>query len=405
MTLASRLLNLGRKLPEPVQRVVHACSAPGSPIFSLYLRANGHSAEQIPPPTPLVDGTKRVYIAPSNAAEQARLWAASLEMASPDIGATNMVAPVLTGGAFETDKPVPLGAFHLSKRWQRNEFERVTEFTHVLNESLRPMFGALFRYDPVREIQALIDRGISVAYLGHGSDTRNPALHRTRTPWSPFHDDLPYVARLQRLSDATRRQVLALGIPAFVSTPDLLEDLPGSYWCPLVVDVAPWREAARPLLSESRIRVTHIPSNNWFKGTELIAPTLEALQEVGTLDYFPLQQIAHNKMPTKLGEADIVLEQFRLGSYGATAVEAMAAGRVVIGHVIPAVREHVEHTTGLELPIVEATPDTLGATLSELIDSPDRLRELGDQGMAYATAVHGGQLSARLLRQHWIDLD
>lgn len=108
-------------------------------------------------------------------------------------------------------------------------------------------------------------------------------------------------------------------------------------------------------------------------------------------------------MAQAYASADILLEQFRLGSYGATAIEAMAAGRVVVGHVLPAVRAHVRRETGFELPIVEATPDTLSETLTRLVSDPDGMREVGAQGREFVTAVHDGRLSAAALLEHWID--
>ncbi len=96
-----------------------------------------------------------------------------------------------------------------------------------------------------------------------------------------------------------------------------------------------------------------------MKGTQLIAPVLERLAERGTIDFRYVEGVAAADMPALYGEADIVLDQFRIGSYGVAACEAMAAGRVVVGHVSPAVRSHVLRATGLELPIVEATPDSL----------------------------------------------
>ena len=100
--------------------------------------------------------------------------------------------------------------------------------------------------------------------------------------------------------------------------------------------------------------------------------------------------------------ADIVLDQFRLGSYGVAACEAMASARVVVGHVLPAVRERVREATGLELPIVEATPDTLAAVLEELISDPEGARRIAARGSEFVEAVHDGRASARALIDGWI---
>lgn len=398
-----RLLRSLNRLPLPLQRFFRALRGPRSPIFTLYLLASGARPRPVPPPTELPDAPRRVYIAPVNAAEQAMLWAAALEAEVPGLGARSMMAPVVGGSIFESTEPVPLGAFHLSKSWQRAEFERAAEFTHVLVESQEAMFGGLFRYDPAREIEALRGRGVSVAALSHGSDTRSPRAHAERTPWSPFREHHPETAMLQHLADANRERLARLELPVFVSTPDLLDDLPLAHWCPLIVEPVFHSAASEPLLGERLPVVTHIPSRGWLKGTELIEPVAASLAERGVVAYRPLEGVPRERMAEAYASADILLEQFRLGSYGATAIEAMAAGRVVVGHVLPSVREHVRRTTGLELPIVEADPDSLSEVVEGLVADPDRMRELGARGRDFVSAVHDGRLSAAALSEHWID--
>jgi glycosyltransferase involved in cell wall biosynthesis len=210
---------------------------------------------------------------------------------------------------------------------------------------------------------------------------------------------------LQFIADRNRKQLENLHIPLFVSTPDLLDDLPQAHWCPLVVDPIFLGAIHRPLLAEIRPVVTHIPSRGWLKGTELIQPIAEELASKGLIEYQPLTNVPKASMPQNIGAADILLEQFRIGNYSATAVEAMAMGRVVVGHVLPRVREYVFRVTGREVPILEASPDSLKDVLQELISNPERMHELGAQGQDFVSAVHDGRLSAMSLSQNWLEMD
>ena len=54
---------------------------------------------------------------------------------------------------------------------------------------------------------------------------------------------------------------------------------------------------------------------------------------MGLVDYTPLRDVPWSEMPGVIASADIVLDQFALGGYGVAAVEAMASGRAVVGHV------------------------------------------------------------------------
>ena len=84
------------------------------------------------------------------------------------------------------------------------------------------------------------------------------------------------------------------------------------------------------------------------------------------------------------------------------ACEAMASGRVVVGHVLPMVRERVERDFGIELPIVEANADTLGDVIAGLVADPERARRLAADGPAFVHRVHSGPASAEALLTHWI---
>lgn len=366
------------------------------------LRVAGFHPTPIPaaPPSPVRDTS--VYIAPANYAGQGWAWARALERADPSVEAWNMEVRPPGGFAFNADRVVGLGAFHFSAEWQNAEFEAAAARSHVVVEAARSVFGGKFRYDANAEVMALQQRDVQVAMMAHGSDVRSPHTNRGLTAWSPFHDDAEQTDRLQRVSDRNRAIMLASGVPLFVPTPELIADLPGALWCPNVVDVDRWEKAAMPLGVRPVPIVVHAPTNAWIKGSDLIAPFVERLHNAGRIEYSTLSGIPVSDMPGVLGSADIVLEQFRLGIYSTTAIEAMAAGRVVVAHVAPSVRAHVRQVSGVEPPIVEADPGTLQEVLEGLIADRERMRRIGDEGRRFARAVHDGSLSARVLLENWI---
>ena len=146
--------------------------------------------------------------------------------------------------------------------------------------------------------------------------------------------------------------------------------------------------------------VRHIPSTAMGKGTELVEPVLDELAAAGVVRYQPVRGVPQPEMPAAIARAEIVLDQFSLGSYGVAAVEAMAAGRVVVGHVRPEVRARVLAGTGLELPVVQARAGEVAAVLRELAADPQRCRDLGEAGSVFARAVHDGRASALVLEDY-----
>lgn len=347
------------------------------------------------PSTPL-----RVYIAPTNYAGQGWEWARALEQMSDALGARNMAALLPGGFAFPADTSVPAAAMMASRAWADAEFDAATKFTHVLVEAERSMFGRRFDRSLPRELVALEEAGVSTAYMCHGTDIRDPRRHAALTCWSPYPED-PRTAVLQADAVANLRLLRAHPRPTFVSTPDLLLDVPEAVWCPVVVNTARFHNDRVPF-SDSTVRIMHASSSGVQKGSHLIAPAMSELSSAAGVSYRVITHTPAEEMPRVFAEADIVLDQFRLGSYGVAACEAMAAGRVVVGHVVPFVRAHVEEAIGMPLPIVEATPSTLEQVLRELIAQPTRRADIAAAGPVFVARAHSGAMSARTLLEHWI---
>jgi len=57
----------------------------------------------------------------------------------------------------------------------------------------------------------------------------------------------------------------------------------------------------------------------------------------------------------------------------------------------------VRDASGLEIPIVSATPATLEGVLRDIVARPDHYRAVAAQGPAFAATMHDGSRSAAAL--------
>lgn len=394
----SIIQQLATRLPAPVQR------AGGKALQLLPERVQrrlnpsffGFTSSDVPEPPQSPDARTRLYIAPVNFAGQGYEWARAAERLD-DVGALSMqyVSPGDFG--FPSDNRVPVNVFLKSSEWQRAQFAAVSQFTHVLVEAERPIFGALFNKDVEREVTALRDAGVNVAMLSHGSDLRLPSRHKTIDRWSPFHDDWSLVPVLEEQSRKHHALLEKLGAPVFVSTPDLLLDWPDATWLPLSLNAAPWTNDDTILERDVPV-VVHAPSSARIKGTHLVEPTLQKMDAAELISYRRVEGVPASQIPALYREADIVIEQFRVGTYSRAAVEAMAAGRIVIAHLHDQVRNVVTDVMGVEPPVVEATPDTLESVLRDIVSNRDTYREIGARGPEFVSHAHDGRMSAEALR-------
>lgn len=97
--------------------------------------------------------------------------------------------------------------------------------------------------------------------------------------------------------------------------------------------------------------------------------------------------IPHRSMPRVLAEADIVIDQVVMGSYGNVGIEAMMSGRPVIGQ-----KNYPELA---EAPIWEAEIANLSHRIRELVEEPELWQGIGEAGRDYALRMHSPRAVAR----------
>lgn len=348
--------------------------------------------------TPVGAGARRLLIAPVNSAGQAYAWARAAERL-PGVAAANfMYVDPSNTFRFPADQAVPTALFRTNRPWQAAQQRHIlSKFTHVIIESGRPIFNAEGPVDD--HINLLVSNGITPALLWHGSDIRSPSDHCAREPDSPFlNGRYPETDRLEEIVQRHQRLIAERELMTFVSTPDLLIDVPRATWLPVVIEPARWAvAAAQPALTRERLRVVHAPSNAGLKGSELIEDAMRRLHDEGVIEFVALHRVPADEMPQHYGRADVVLDQFSLGIYGVAACEAMASGRLVISHVSGQTRRAVRESTGMDLPILQSRADELESILRSVAADREQFAGIAARGPAFVKAVHDGRRTAGVL--------
>jgi len=333
-----------------------------------------------------------VGIGRANSAGQAYQWAAAL---SRGFGVTAESFAPEREMCHRPHRVVASGPQDLQR--MAGELGRILgAYTHLLVDGFECLAGGLLGDDIEPELRVLERHAVRVGLIAHGSDVRDPAAHMARFDDSYFrHVPAEWLDLVGGRAARNREIACACNGAVFVSTPDLLVDLPQATWLPVVVDLDPW--AGIPDLEERTVpRVLHRPSRSTppIKGSDAIVPVLEELHRRGIIEYLPdAGQVPADQMPALVQQADIVVDQIRTGSYGVAAVEAMAGGRVVVGDLAADVRAFVRD----DIPIVDANASDLETVLTRLAANPAILLKLGAAGRTFAATWHSGEASARAL--------
>jgi hypothetical protein len=346
-------------------------------------------------------GDRRLAIGPANYAGQAAQWARAAAEYS-HVEAFSFASPPLPwmsqGIGHAVDVVLPAQRLVRARRRREQVLRALSEVTHLAVDGfLSPLEGA-GRRSIERELAFWASRGVRVALIAHGSEVRDPDAHLARWDYSFFQETKGvWLARTRRLSARNRAIADRVEVPVLVSTPDLLLDLPMAHWLPLVVDIGKWVSTA-PVLTGRRPVVLHLPSRRHppIKGTRVIDPVLRALDAEGLLTYLAPEKVPHAQVPDLIASADVVVDQVMTGSYGVAAVEAMAAGRLVVGNVAHEVRAVVPDA----VPIVDAPPDRLEAVLRHILAEPSSYQAMASEGVEFVRRWHDGRAAAEVLDEH-----
>lgn len=348
---------------------------------------------------------RTLSIGPLNSASQASAWARSLRDRTAHEAFTvafdGPVASLLRDRRVNDRSDQSLPHYRLAPTWLRKARVRrlIGEATHHLNESNMPLAGDPHTTRFTDEAETYRRLGVSSAVVFHGSDARDPQRSIELNEHSFFTEaDPEWTRRLGEQAKRNRAAVASAGLPTFVTTPDMLEHVEGSRLLPITLSLDGWASEDTPL-DRPVPRVLHRPSASATatKGTRHIDSALEALERRGRIEIVRSGVVSHDAMPALLHSADIVIDQIQTGAYGVIAIEAMAAGRVVISGV----SEHTRRVMGDEVPLRDANPDTLRSVLDDVLDDRDRAREIATNGPEFVRRWHDGTAAATVLND-WL---
>jgi hypothetical protein len=338
-------------------------------------------------------------IGPTNSANQATLWARALT----NVGLPSQslrISGELAKEWFTTD-------FALTReQWtqfaERQKIADVVASTKdvVLFESLRPIFRLQNEKDGRNliledfELMRLMGKKFGVVF--HGSDIRDTKAHAARNSFSPFHKESPELEKLRaRTSEnvALLPEIRERKIPIFVTTKDLLIDVPDAHWLPVTIDFERFHRVAleSPIYPDpsAPLRVLFLPSRSWLKSADLIEPVLLRLRDEGVIRYHSYlangETLSHEAVPDAIAQADLVIDQF-LGVIGVFPLEALAAGRLVMSYV--------PEEAG-EVPIINITPDSLESEIRRIASTKPHPQA----GIDYVREWHDGRESLLALAE------
>lgn len=157
------------------------------------------------------------------------------------------------------------------------------------------------------------------------------------------------------------------------------------------VDVEQYKMNIKPKIN--KLCIVHAPTSPEIKGTRYVMKAIEELKDTYDFEFKLVHGISHVEAKKIYEEADIIIDQLLIGSYGLLAIEAMAMGKTVICWI----SENMTHRYSKELPIISANPDTLKDKLEYVIKNKDMLEEIGNKGRKFVEKNHASNVVVKEL--------
>jgi glycosyltransferase involved in cell wall biosynthesis len=277
-------------------------------------------------------------------------------------------------------------------RFLAEALRRYDVFHFNFGSALLPGWGLPVAID---ELPLLRRMGKVVIATFQGDDAR-PAGHQSDPP--------PPEARagLERRRANARRRLLRYADRVFDLNPDMRQWLPGAMFCPYASfdprDVTPV-----PPRVDGELTVLHAPSNRTSKGTAEVLAAIDDVRARGVPVRLDLVEgVTRAEALARLAQADIAIDQLKIGWYGGFAVEAMSLGKPVLCFIHD--EEPGDNPFGDELALVRTTAATVADDLMALVADPDRRLRDGAAGRRFVERFHDPRTVARLVLDGLVDL-
>jgi glycosyltransferase involved in cell wall biosynthesis len=177
--------------------------------------------------------------------------------------------------------------------------------------------------------------------------------------------------------------------------------IPGARNIPyLAVDADKLRPRTDRSINQDQFVVGHFPNHPYFKGSNYLEKAILKLQSEGyNILLLKLGGKPNSEILEAMGEIDVLVDQLVSGSFGLTAVEAMALGCPVICYL----HNGVDIAEPESCPIIPANPDTIEDVLRSLLLDRERLRHARKMGPLYVRRNYSTQSLARHLAELYRD--
>lgn len=152
-----------------------------------------------------------------------------------------------------------------------------------------------------------------------------------------------------------------------------------AYHIPNIYEFSSFPEVKRG----NKIKICQAVTNKDVKSTSKVVDILWRLEQDYGIDPIIINGVPWKETLKIKATCNITIDQFKLGTYASSAIESMYLKNVVVSRLSPFVK-----SMHPDIPIVQATEESLSEVIIKLLLNQDKINEIGNAGREYAMKEH-----------------
>lgn len=245
------------------------------------------------------------------------------------------------------------------------------------------------------ELPFLKDKKICVTYNGCDARQKFKVIEREEIcccKYADCYDGVCHSIKQDRIKERRIKKFESVGAKFFSLNPDLMHFLPSdTVFLPYSISSWDKIDVIDNVSSSKTIKIAHAPTDRVVKGTDAVIRAVEHLKQKGEkVELMLIEKMSNDEALKKYREADIVIDQLRIGWYGAFAVEVMKMGKPVIAYINERDLKYVPAEMAKECKesVINANEYNIEDVLSLYINDRKELNKRRDAQLEYVNKWH-----------------
>lgn len=252
------------------------------------------------------------------------------------------------------------------------------------------------------------NKKVCVTY--NGCDARQKYKRIAQTKISACHHDDCYEGicmdkSLERLKARRISKLYKKKVTMFAVNPDLLNFLPeGAVFLPYAIDETKVEKKEKYEV-KNLIKIVHAPTQRVCKGTDCVLEIVGQLMKKypGQVELQLVEHVKHEEAMQLYREADLVIDQLRIGWYGGLAMETMCMGIPTVSYI----NEEDLHFIPSQMAkdcletVINANENNLLDVLENIINNPQILYQRREASMEFVHKWHTAEYVASITKKYY----